>query len=90
MKCPCGEGGEYGTKGKCEGKTLKYCIGDKLKTTDCSKNTSKPFCGYDAKAKYYNCIKKPIVVLKQNGAPCTAHGQCLSGSCVSGKCGQPQ
>ncbi len=44
--------GNISAKGCCDGKTLKYCNGGKLKATNCS---SDPKCGWNASKSWYDC-----------------------------------
>lgn len=95
--CPCDK---YGTKGKCEGKTLKYCIGGKLQVRDCSTDPTRKYCGYNPKTQYASCQEKPSSPwgggvkpqpsCKSDGNACTSNSQCCNKSCFGGKCQQPQ
>lgn len=93
--CPCDK---YGTKGKCEGRKVKYCSGGKIITQDCSKHPTNKYCGYSPTTKYAQCRKTPSSPwgggggnkCKAQGQPCTSNTQCCNRSCFGGKCQQPQ
>ncbi len=95
QSCPCDT---YGTKGKCEGATLKYCIGGKLKVENCSLNSTNKYCGYNPQNQYARCQNKPHwgggtgpkpTTKKPNGAACGSNSECQNNSCFGGKCQLP-
>ena len=74
--------GSVDEKGKCEGKTLKYCASGELKSFYCPGYGK--ICGYDSGNGWYDCIEDPDACTPScGGKECGSDG--CGGSC--GSCG---
>ena len=51
-KVPCGK---IGSKGCCDGETLKYCYNGSLATKNCTTSKDGPKCGWSTTKSYYTC-----------------------------------
>jgi hypothetical protein len=83
---------EVGTKGRCQGKVLRYCSSGTMMSTDCSTLPSTPYCGYNSASSQYECTKTPSaapLTCKKKGQACTPGSCCAKLKCDGGVCKQP-
>jgi hypothetical protein len=84
---------QIGSKGRCQGKVLRYCSAGTILTTDCSQLPTTPFCGYNSASSQYECTATPTTGggCKKKNQACSGSGQCCSPlKCQGGVCQQPQ